>query len=487
METTKRGGNALLLLAVIGGLFLALLDQTIVGTALPQITVELGGAGLYTWVVTAYLLTSTITVPLYGGLSDIYGRKPLLLIGIATFLAGSALCGLAQDMPQLIAFRAIQGLGAGALLPLTLALFLDLVPRERTGQVQGAIGGVMALSYLAGPFLGGVFADQLSWRWAFYVNVPIGLVLMAVIAVRLPHRPGRGRGVRPDHLGIAVLSAAITALLVGLAGVGEGGSGWTDVMVLGPLALGVVLLALFAAVERRAATPIMPLHLFRNRTYTIVNITSFFAAFAMYAGVVFLPRYFQEAYGLSATAAGLYLYPLLAGMLVSSYLVGVVIGRTGAYKPWLIAATALTAAGTLLCAWLGLDTPTWQLVVMMTVLGLGLGPMTPALTVALQSAVDPRYIGTASSNLTFFRQIGGSLALAVAGTAYAAVLAAQAPAAGMAAAHAAASATVIPLLGVAGAAICLVALLALPGRPPAAPGAAAPSGEPAARAEVAAG
>lgn len=490
MDTAaRRGGNALLLFAIIGGLFLALLDQTIVGTALPQITVELGGADLYTWVVTAYLLTSTVTVPLYGGLSDIYGRKPLLLTGIAVFLAGSVLCGLAQDMPQLIAFRAIQGLGAGALVPLTLALIIDLVPRERSGQVQGAVGAVMALSYVVGPFLGGLFADQASWRWAFYVNVPIGLVLIAVIAAQLPHRPGQGRGVRPDYLGIAVFSAAITALLVGLTGVGENGNGWTDPWVLGPLALAVALVALFVAVERRAATPIMPLHLFRNRTYTFVNIASFFCSFAMYAGVIFLPRFFQEAYGLSATAAGVYLYPLLAGMLVSSYVGGAMIGRTGRYKPWLIAGALLTGAGTLMCAWLALDTPTWQLVVLMVLLGLGLGPTTPALTMALQSAIEPRHVGTASSNMTFFRQIGGSVALAVAGSAYAAVLAAQAPVAGLPAAHAAASATVIPWLGVAGALISLAAVLALPGRRAAAPDApdAPASGQPASRTEVAAG
>ncbi len=486
MSTSTSGRNALLLFAVIGGMFLAMLDQTIVGTALPRITVELGGSDLYTWVVTAYLLTSTVTVPLYGGLSDTYGRKPLLLTGISVFLAGSVLCGLAQDMGQLIAFRAVQGLGAGALLPLSLALIMDLLPRERSGQVQGAIGGVMALSYLAGPFLGGVFTDHASWRWAFYVNVPIGLALIAIIAARLPHRPGQGRGTRPDYLGIAVFSAAITALLVGLTEKGLDGNGWGDWPVLGPIAGAAALLAVFVAVERRAAHPIVPLHLFKNRTYTIVNVASFFSAFAMYAGVVFLPRFFQEAHGLSATASGLYIYPVLMGMLVGSFVTGGLIGRTGRYKPWLVASPFLMAAGALLCAGLALGTPTGQLIIWMALRGLGVGPTLSGLTVTVQFAVEPRYVGTASANLTFFRQIGGSVALAIAGTAYAAVVAERASVAGLPAAHAAASATVIPWLGAAGALISLVALVALPDRRLGAPE-TSPSGTPASGAEKVSG
>ncbi|MEU7897200.1 MDR family MFS transporter [Nonomuraea sp. NPDC049152] len=453
----------LLILAVLGGMFLAMLDQTIVGTALPQITAELGGTGLYTWVVTAYLLTSTVTVPLYGRLSDQHGRKPLLLIGVVVFLVGSALCGLAQDMPQLIAFRALQGLGAGALLPLSLALIIDLFPAERSARVQGAIGGVMALSYLAGPFLGGLFTDHASWRWAFYVNLPIGIVLIAIIAWRLPYLRGTGGG-KPDYLGITVFTVAISALLIGLTEKGVDGHTWTDAAVAGPIGGALLALAAFVLVERRAEHPVIPLHLFADRTYTLVMLTSFFTAFCMYAGVVFLPRYFQEALGASATDSGLRIYPLMLAMVIGSAAMGALISRTGTYKPYLVGAPFLLAAGSLLCANLGLDTSGLALAAWMALIGLGMGPMLSGLTVAVQTSVAPQHIGTASANLTFFRQIGGSVALAIAGTAYGSVISTDAPLHGLQAAHASAAATVIPWLGVSGALIALIALLALPSR-----------------------
>ncbi|AWS40713.1 MFS transporter [Streptosporangium sp. 'caverna'] len=456
-------GNGLLLLAVLGGMFLSMLDQTIVGTALPRITQELGGADLYVWVVTAYLLTSTITVPLYGRLSDTYGRKPLLLIGVVVFLLGSLLCGIAQDMGQLIGFRALQGLGAGALLPLSLAMVADLFPPDRSGRVQGALGGVMALSYIAGPFLGGVFTDQASWRWAFLVNLPIGLVLIAIIVARLPHVAGQGRGVRPDYLGMAVFSAGIGALLVGLTEKGLDDHSWTSGPVLWPIAASAVLLAAFVLVERRAEQPIIPLELFRNRTYTLANVASFFTAFCLYAGVVFLPRYFQEAMGLTATESGLRIYPLMLGMVVGSMIAGALISRTQRYKPWLVAGPFLIAVGALLCAGLTAETPTLVLAGWMALIGLGMGPMLSGLTVAIQYSVPPRFIGTASANLTFFRQVGGSVALAIAGTVYASVIREEAPVHGLSAAHAAATATVVPWLAVGGALIALAALTLLPG------------------------
>ncbi|MFI7114308.1 MDR family MFS transporter [Nonomuraea sp. NPDC050227] len=461
----KTKGNGLVLLAVLGGMFLAMLDQTIVGTALPRITGELGGTRLYTWVVTAYLLTSTVTVPLYGRLSDQHGRKPLLLVGMSVFVVGSALCGLAQDMTQLIAFRAVQGLGAGALLPLSLALVMEMFPPGRNGaRVQGALGGVMALTYLAGPFLGGLFTDHASWRWAFYVNVPLGIVLIAIVVLRLPFRPGTGGGGRPDYAGIAVFSVAISALLLGLTEKGLDGNSWTSPPVAGPILLGLVLLAAFVLVELRAANPVMPMHLFRDRTYTLVNATSFFTAFCMYAGVVFLPRYFQQALGVSATESGLRIYPMTLAMVAGSALMGTLMSRTRTYKPWLVGAPFLLVAGSLLCLNLTVRTDGLLLAGWMALLGLGMGPMLSGLTVAVQQAVAPRYIGTASANLTFFRQIGGSVALALAGTAYTSVITTDAPVHGLAAAHASAAAVVIPSLGVAGAVIALVALVMMPGR-----------------------
>ncbi len=458
-----RSGSGLLLFAVLGGMFLAMLDQTIVGTALPRIVQELGGADLYTWVVTAYLLTSTITVPLYGRLSDVYGRKPLLIIGVGLFLAGSALCGAAQDMTQLIAFRGLQGLGAGALLPLSLALVADLFPPGRSGRVQGALGGVMALSYIAGPFLGGVFTDTAGWRWAFLVNLPIGLAVLAIVVARLPHTAGQGRGARPDYLGIAVFTGAIGALLVGLTEKGRGDQAWTDAPVLWPIAAAAAGLALFVLVERRAAEPIIPLELFRDRTYALANAASFLTAFCLYAGVVFLPRYFQEALGLSATESGLRIYPLMLGMVAGSMVTGALISKTGRYKPWLVAGPFLIAVGGLLCAGLATTTSGLALAGWMALLGLGMGPMLSGLTVAVQFAVPPRLIGTASANLTFFRQIGGSVALALAGGLYTGVVRDEVALHGPEAAHAAATAAVVPWLAVAGAVLALAALLALPG------------------------
>ncbi|MEV4112248.1 MDR family MFS transporter [Nonomuraea sp. NPDC049695] len=462
----KPRGNGLVLLAVLGGMFLAMLDQTIVGTALPRITSELGGSTLYVWVVTAYLLTSTVTVPLYGRLSDQHGRKPLLLVGMVVFVAGSALCGAAQDMAQLIGFRALQGLGAGALLPLSMALVMDMFPPGpgRSGaRVQGALGGVMGLTYLAGPFLGGLFTDHASWRWSFYVNVPLGLALIAIVVLRLPHRPGTGGG-RPDYAGIAVFTVAISALLLGLTEKGMDRHTWTDAAVAGPIALALALLAVFVLVERRAASPIMPMHLFGSRTYTLVNVTSFCTAFCMYAGVVFLPRYFQESLGVSATESGLRIYPMTLAMVAGSALMGALMSRTRVYKPWLVVSPFLLVAGTLLCVNLTAHTGGVLLAGWMLLIGLGMGPMLSGLTVAAQQSVEPQYIGTASANLTFFRQIGGSVALAVGGTLYGSTVAADAPVHGLAAAHASAAAVVIPSLGVAGAVIALVALVAMPGR-----------------------
>ncbi|MBB5773910.1 EmrB/QacA subfamily drug resistance transporter [Nonomuraea jabiensis] len=453
------------MLAVLGGMFLAMLDQTIVGTALPRITAELGGTTLYVWVVTAYLLTSTVTVPLYGRLSDQHGRKPLLLIGMVVFVAGSALCGAAQDMPQLIAFRALQGLGAGALLPLSMALVMEMFPPGTNGaRVQGALGGVMGLTYLAGPFLGGLFTDHATWRWAFYVNVPIGLVLIAIVARRLPKRPGVGGGGRPDYAGIAVFTVAISALLLGLTEKGLDGHTWTDAAVAGPIVLAAALLAVFVLVERRAASPIMPMHLFGNRTYTLVNVTSFFTAFCMYAGVVFLPRYFQQSLGVSATESGLRIYPMTLAMVLGSVVMGALMSRTRVYKPWLVASPFLLVAGALLCLNLTAHTDGLLLAGWMLLLGLGMGPMLSGLTVASQQSVEPQYIGVASANLTFFRQIGGSVALAVGGTLYTSTVTAEAPVHGLAAAHASAAAAVIPSLGVAGALLALIALVAMPAR-----------------------
>ncbi|MFJ4963813.1 MDR family MFS transporter [Streptomyces sp. NPDC088729] len=461
MKREPRTNNGLLLIAILGGMFLAMLDQTIVGTALPRIVEDLGGESLYTWTVTAYLLTATVTVPLYGRLSDLYGRKPLLVTGIVVFLTGSVLCALSQNMGELIAFRAVQGLGAGALLPLSLAMVADTVPPERRGRAQGAVGAVMALSYVVGPYLGGVFTDQASWHWVFLVNVPIGVLVLAIIWRRLPGGGGVPNAGRPDYAGIGVLTVGISSLLVGLTMKGVDDNTWTDAAVIGPIVLALALLVPFVAIEKRVAQPIMPMGLFRNRAYTLANVASFFSAFSLFAAVVFLPRYFQEALGHSASTSGLLLYPLMIAMVAGSLVAGILISGSGRYKPCLLGAAVLAAAGSALFTQLGLGTSLPAMSIWMLLIGLGIGPTLSGLTLVTQSAVEPGDIGTASSNITFFRQIGGSVALAIAGSLYADKLTAD-MSGGLHEAQAAATAAALPWLSAIGAVATFVAVAFLP-------------------------
>jgi len=461
MEPTPEPRQGLLLVAILGGMFLAMLDQTIVGTALPRITQDLGGDSLYTWTVTAYLLTSTVTVPLYGRLSDLHGRKPLLIIGIVVFLVGSVVCALSQNMGQLIAFRALQGLGAGALLPLSLAMVSDTVPPERRGQAQGALGGVMGLSYVAGPYLGGFFTDHASWHWVFLINLPIGLAVLAIVWRHLPGGGGSADAGRPDYAGIGVLTVAISALLVGLTEKGIDGHTWADARVVGPVLLAVALLVPFVLIERRAAQPIMPLHLFGNRAYTLANVASFSSASILYAAVVFLPRFFQEALGQSASSSGLRIYPLMLAMVAGSFFTGALIARSGRYKPWLLGGLVLAATGALLFTQLELHTSLWAMSSWMFLIGLGIGPLLSGLTIVIQSSVAPADIGTASANLAFFRQVGGSVALAVAGTLYTQTLTDNLGL-GLPQAQTAATATVLLWLTVLGALVTFVAVSLLP-------------------------
>ena len=426
--------KAVILTAIMMGLFLAALDQTIVGTALPRIVTDLAGNNLYTWVVTVYLLSSTVTVPIYGKLSDVYGRRPLLLIGVSLFLFGSALSGLSQSMGELILFRGIQGLGAGAIFPIALAVIGDLFTPAERGRYQGLFGAVFGLSFIIGPFLGGFLTDNLSWHWIFYVNLPIGLAALAVIATQLPNS-GNTRGVRArdlDFLGIAVFSAAAILLLLGLTNKGLTDStgalyGWSSPNVLLYLGAAALLTVGFVAAEHFAREPIIPLDLFRNRTYTTVNIATFFVAFGFFCAIIFLPRYFQAVEGLSATASGYRTWPLMLGLILSSTLGGLLVSRTGRYKVMLVVSVATLTVGMFLLTRLDVGTGYWTLSLWMLVAGVGVGPSFSVTTVALQNAVPRKRIGVATSNLTFFRQIGGSVGLAVAGTIFASTFAAQLP------------------------------------------------------------
>jgi len=405
-----------ILLAIMLGLFLGALDQTVVGTALPKIVTDLGGNDYYVWVVTIYLLTSTITVPYYGALSDLFGRRPLLMIGITLFLAGSALSGLSQTMWQLILFRGIQGVGAGALFPISLAVIGDLFTPAERGKYQGFFGAVFGLSFLVGPWLGGFLTDNVSWHWVFYVNLPIGIISLLVIWRLLPNirKPGATRSI--DWLGGAVFAVAVSFFLVGLTNKQTGD--WADLAVGGFIAIGLALGAVFVLIESRAAVPIIPLDLWRNRTYVSSMLSTFFVSFGFFGAVIFLPRWFQVVRHESATNSGYQLLPLLIGLIGASIISGFIVARTGRYKLLVLGAIATMAVGIVLMTNLRTDTDQPHLWLWMFITGLGIGPTLSVFTIIVQNAVPFQKLGVATSNLTFFRQIGGSVGLAIAGTVF---------------------------------------------------------------------
>jgi EmrB/QacA subfamily drug resistance transporter len=403
-----------ILLAVMLGIFLAALDQTIVGPALPTIATELAGNDLYVWVVTIFLLTSTISIPFWGKLSDIYGRKPAFMAGIVIFLIGSALSGLSQNMGMLIVFRGIQGIGAGALFPVALAVIGDMFTPQERGKYQGLFGAVFGIAFIIGPLVGGFLTEQVSWHWIFYVNIPIGIFSLIVIQRLLPtiKTPRATRNF--DILGGAIFTAAITFLLVGLTNKQFGE--WADLTVGGFIAISVVGIVLFILAEARAKEPIIPLGLFRNRTYSSSMVSSFFASFAFFGAIIFLPRWFQFVHGFSPTNSGLAALPLMAGLIFGSITSGLIVSRTGRYKWLLVGALVLMGVATALMTNLTATTPLPVVWFWMFLAGLGVGPTFAVFTIVVQNAVPFHQLGVATSNLTFFRQIGGAIALAVVGT-----------------------------------------------------------------------
>ena len=411
-DLSKRAKQGIIL-AIMMALFLGALDQTIVGTALPKIITDLSGANLYTWVVTIYLLASTVTVPIYGKLSDMYGRKPLLLIGVGLFLIGSVLSGLSQNIEQLIIFRGIQGLGAGALFPIALATIGDLYSPKERGRYQGLFGAVFGLASLIGPALGGWLTDTFSWHLIFYVNLPIGLISIAIILIELPTIKGRANQ-KIDFLGALVFAAGIIPVLIGLTNVQT--NAFATPEVAGLISLGLALLGLFLFIEARVEEPIIPLELFRNRTFAAAAAASFFASIGFFTSIIFLPRYFQTVLGETATSSGYATLPLLLGVIISSVVAGLMVARSGRYKTLILGAILLIAAASLLLTNIKADTDPWALRLWMFLAGLGIGPTLSVFTIVVQNAVPFKFLGAATSNLTFFRQVGGSVGLAVVGS-----------------------------------------------------------------------
>ena len=413
-----------ILLAVILGLFLGSLDQTIVGVALPRIVTDLSGNDLYVWVVTIYLLTSTISVPFWGKLSDLHGRKPIFMIGIAIFLIGSALSGLSQTMWQLILFRGIQGIGAGSLFPVALAIIGDLFTPLERGRYQGLFGAAFGLAFIIGPALGGVITDAVGWHWIFYVNIPIGLVSLYFIWRLLPNVKSPRATRNFDVLGGIIFTLSMVFLLVGLTNKGitnpttHALNLWTDLTVGGFILISLAGAALFVFAESRAEEPIIPLGLFRIWTYSSSIIATFFAAFAFFGSIIFLPRWFQFVHGYSATGSGYALFPLLLGVIGSSIISGQVVSRTGRYKWLTVAALVVMGVGMAMLTQLTATTPLPVMWAWMFVAGVGVGPTFTVFTIIVQNAVPFHELGVATSNLTFFRQIGGTIALALAGTVF---------------------------------------------------------------------
>ena len=395
------------------GVLLAALDQTIVATALPRIVGEFNGLEHLSWVVTAYLVTSTASTPLYGKISDLYGRKPVFQFAIVVFLLGSILCGMAQSMGQLIAFRAIQGLGAGGLMVMAITIIGDIIsPRER-GRYQGYFGGVFGVASVAGPLLGGYFTEQLTWRWIFYVNVPVALAALVVtsIVLKMPHTR---REHKIDYAGSALLVAAVTTVLLVTVWGGRTYD-WTSATILALSAAGLLLSVAFVVREHYASEPILPLALFRNKVFTIANGVTFIVGLAMFGAIVYLPLYLQVVKGKSPTVSGLLLLPLMAGVLFASIGSGRIISRIGRLKIFPIIGTALMTASLLMLSQVKIDTTLWMISIAMVVLGLGLGCVMQVLILAVQNAVDRRDLGVATSATAFFRTLGGAFGTAIFG------------------------------------------------------------------------
>jgi EmrB/QacA subfamily drug resistance transporter len=398
-----------LMLAVL----LAALDGTIVATALPTITAELGGLNQLSWVVTGYLLASTISTPLYGKLGDLYGRKRIFQASIVVFLVGSALCGQSQSMGELIAFRTLQGLGGGGLIVLAQAIIGDIVsPRDR-GRYQGVIGAVFGVSSVAGPLLGGFLVDNASWRWIFYVNIPIGIVALAVIAVAL-RVPEQRRHARIDVLGTILLSLAAGCFVLA-ASLGGATYGWGSWQIIGLGAITVVATAALIPVERRAAEPVLPLSLFGSRVFTVAAAISFIVGFALFGATTYLPLFLQIVTGASPTRSGLELLPLILGLLVTSIGSGQIIARWGHYRPFPIAGTAIMVVGFWRLSTMEASTSGVERSLDMLILGLGIGLVMQVLVLAVQNDVDYRNLGVATSGATFFRSIGGCFGVAICG------------------------------------------------------------------------
>jgi EmrB/QacA subfamily drug resistance transporter len=423
MSAVENRSLRMIFVALMLGMFLAALDQTIVSTALPTIVFDLHGASHLSWVVTAYLIASTVSTPIYGKLGDMIGRKPLFMAAIVIFLVGSMLAGLSQSMTELIGFRAIQGVGAGGLMVGAQAIIADIVPPRERGKYMGLIGSVFAVASVAGPLLGGFLVDSFSWRWIFYVNMPVGAVAIVIVATKL-HLPARHVRHQLDLLGAALLTGGVAALIL-VTTWGGNQYAWDSSMIVSLAIAGVVALALFVWQERRAPEPLMPPQLFRSNVFTVASAMGFTIGMAMFGAIIFIPFFLQIVFGATPTSSGLRMLPLMAGLLTTSIWSGRMISKLGRYRAFPIAGTAILIGGMFLLSRLGLGTAPWLASVYMCVVGIGIGLVMQVIVLVVQNDADPENIGVATSTATFFRSLGGSFGVAIFGAIYASRLADQ--------------------------------------------------------------
>jgi len=412
-QRLQRGELATLFGALMLTVFLAALDQTIVGTALPTIVGDLNGMSEYTWVVTAYLIATAASTPLYGKLSDLYGRRPIILMAIAIFLAASALAGISQTMLQLILFRGLQGLGAGGLMTLAFTIVSDVLPPRERGKYQGLFGAVFAVASVAGPVLGGWLAE-VDWRWIFYINLPTGLVALVAVNSVLRRHPIPTRQHKIDYLGAGLLVPAVVCLLLAVTWGGKEYA-WSSAVIISLFLAAGILSVVFVWAETRASEPILPLRMFRQGTFTLATVIALVFGIAMFAGIVYIPLFFQLVRGYTPTESGLLMLPMMSGIVLSSIVSGFLISRAGRYKWFLVAGSVVATIGLSLFTQLHLDTPLWQSSTYMLVLGLGMGLFMQPLVLAMQNIVAMADLGVATSTNTFARTLGGAIGTSVLG------------------------------------------------------------------------
>ena len=413
-QGSSRAQVVLATLGVALALLLSALDQTVVGVAMPRIVSELHGLNFYAWVTTAYLITSTLLVPVAGKLGDMFGRKPFLIAGMVGFIGASALCGASQNMVELVSFRALQGLFAGVLMASTFAVIADVFPPTQRARMSGVFGAVFGLSSIIGPTLGGYLTDGPGWRWVFYVNIPLGIAAVTLVAARLPYVRSSARLRDIDWIGTGLLFAGLTPLLIALSMTRD--HSWASVQVLGLLVVAVAMLVAFYMAERRVEHPVVPFHLFRLNVFAVPSAIAFFSAIGMFGAVIFVPLLYQGVLGVSATNSGQFLTPMMLGVVVTSTLTGAFIARIPAYRFLGAAALALVVAGLVLLTRVGVGTNPLEVTRDIVIIGAGLGVTFPLTFVVVQAGLPHQLIGVATSQIMFWRSLGGTIGTAVLGS-----------------------------------------------------------------------